>query len=219
MKSIISYIVVLVSILVMSWEQAYSQPLVWESQQLPEDAIRLRVLPNSDRPVDQWLKLLVRDAVTEQMQLWTSELDDSNAAEQKIRQQLPEIEALVNRTIQEQGFNYPVRVTFGDTDFPTIQYGNQVYPAGQYRAVLIEIGAADGKNWWCVLYPPLCLVDITTATVIDDNRVEADEMHSNNNVNQINSTNDSDKSNERNKNTDSEKQVEVKFFLAKIFNK
>lgn len=202
----------------MSWEQAYSQPLVWESQQLPEDAIRLRVLPNSDRPVDQWLKLLVRDAVTEQMQLWTSGLEDSNAAEKMIRQQLPEIEALVNRTIQEQSFNYSVRVTFGDTDFPTIQYGDQVYPAGQYRAVLIEIGAADGKNWWCVLYPPLCLVDIATATVIDD-QTQTDEMHTNNENSRNGVNNASSKNNGNDESNDGVGKVEVKFFLAKFFNK
>ena len=118
---IMTYIIMLLSILVMSWEQAYSQPLVWKSQELPGDAIRLRVLPNSDRPADQWLKQQVRDVVTKQMQQWTPDLQNSRQAELLIREKLYVIEELVKETIKQEGFNYPVRVTLGDTEFPTVQ--------------------------------------------------------------------------------------------------
>ncbi len=165
---IIGYIVLVMMVMVMSWEQVYSQPLLWNAEQLPEDSIRLRVLPNSDRPADQWLKLRVRDVVTQAMQEWTASLENRQQAEALISERLPDIERLVNETLMQEGFHYPVKVTFGNTEFPNVQYGAHIFPAGEYQAVLIEIGAAQGKNWWCVLYPPLCLVDIVSATVVEN---------------------------------------------------
>ncbi|OEH85427.1 stage II sporulation protein R [Desulfuribacillus stibiiarsenatis] len=179
---IVGYISILVCILVMSWEQAYSQPLLWKSQELPSDAIRLRILPNSDGAVDQWLKHRVRDAVTVEMKQWTTDVASSEQAQQLISSRIDTIQEIVNQTLKNEGFDYPVKVTLGDTDFPTVQYGEHIYPAGVYTAVLIEIGEAQGKNWWCVLYPPLCFVDIATAktTAIDasESQMQTSEIQS-----------------------------------------
>ncbi|OEF96765.1 stage II sporulation protein R [Desulfuribacillus alkaliarsenatis] len=209
---LIQYILVLVMILVMSWEQAYSQPLLWKSQELPEDAIRLRVLPNSDRPVDQWLKQNVRDAVTEYMQDLAEDFTSSDQAEQYLQKQIEVVTELVINTIREQGFNYNVNVRLDEAQFPTIKYGEHLYPAGVYKALIIEIGQAAGENWWCVLYPPLCLVDITSATIIDNEEPTSTTGNDLQNIKELKEL----KELKEQKQID---EVQYKFFLAKLFKR
>lgn len=81
-------------------------------------------------------------------------------ARQMIRQHLPLFQKLAMETIKKYGYAYPVKVQFGQVPFPTKLYGNQVYAAGNYEALLVTIGSGKGGNWWCVLFPPLCFVDM-----------------------------------------------------------
>ena len=123
---------------------------------LSEKVVRLHVLANSDSQEDQNLKLQVRDAVlarAEQLLLQTS---DRREAESVLRGQLLELERLASKTITEAGYEYPVSVELADTEFPTRQYDGFTLPAGEYLALRILIGAAEGQNWWCVVFPPLC---------------------------------------------------------------
>ncbi|MCP3775331.1 stage II sporulation protein R [Paenibacillus sp. MZ04-78.2] len=126
---------------------------------IPKEAIRLRILANSDAPADQWVKREVRDAVMEQMQSWATEPRGIEAARQTLRDHLPELDKLVGETLRKNGFDYTYRVELGMVPFPAKVYNNEVYPEGDYEALRIAIGAAEGQNWWCVLFPPLCFAD------------------------------------------------------------
>ncbi len=124
--------------------------------------IRFHVRANSDRESDQALKKKVRNAVLEKF----SNLSESESIEQtrvQLKGNLKAIEHEAARVIAQNGKNYPVRVEYGYADFPLKSYGQVTYPAGKYEAVQIIIGEGKGQNWWCVLYPPLCFVDISTS--------------------------------------------------------
>jgi len=129
-----------------------------QEQNLADSVLRLHVIANSDGPADQALKLAVKDDIVQFMK--EEFIDTSNAAEAKqlAEKDIPKIKAVAEAKIREQGYDYPVEVYVGEFDFPTKSYGNMVFPQGKYQAVRVVIGEGQGKNWWCVLFPPLCLV-------------------------------------------------------------
>lgn len=122
-----------------------------------ENTLRLHILANSDSPADQALKLKIRDAVLS----CSGELFSSCDTRQKMisaaQEQLPKIQQVAEQTALHNGYELPVTVSVTDMFFETRRYDHVILPAGTYTAVRIELGAAAGKNWWCVLYPPLCV--------------------------------------------------------------
>ncbi|MDF2960919.1 MAG: stage sporulation protein [Paenibacillus sp.] len=126
---------------------------------IPQESIRLRILANSDSPSDQWIKREVRDAIVGQMNEWVVRPQGIEEAREVVRKRLPELSELVGETLSKNGFSYSYEVELGVVPFPAKMYGNQVYPAGDYEALRVSIGTAEGQNWWCVLFPPLCFVD------------------------------------------------------------
>ncbi|MEK8133104.1 stage II sporulation protein R [Paenibacillus filicis] len=166
--------------LLMSWESSRANAMLFtgaasggtSGSVIPAESIRLRILANSDSASDQWIKREVRDAVIEQMNGWVTEPDGIEAARAIVRSHLGELEATVGETLRQGGFDYTYTVELGTVPFPTKMYGNQVYPAGDYEALRISIGAAEGQNWWCVLFPPLCFVD-SEMVVKKDNKAHA----------------------------------------------
>ncbi|MGM9532412.1 stage II sporulation protein R [Intestinibacter sp.] len=121
--------------------------------------IRFHVLANSDSEEDQQLKLKVRDAVIDYLQ---PKLQNSKSISESERIIINEEDNLINickDIIQENGYNYDVNIELGYSKFPTKQYSSVVLPAGEYKALRILIGKGQGKNWWCVMFPPLCFVD------------------------------------------------------------
>lgn len=150
-----------VVILFMSWEGQKVDTAAAEGL-IPQESIRLRILANSDGVGDQAVKRKVRDAVVEQMNAWVGELEDPQSLEAArgiIRDHLPEIGDKVQQTLADNGKEYNYQVELGVVPFPTKMYGGAVYPAGDYEALRITLGEGEGKNWWCVLFPPLCFVD------------------------------------------------------------
>lgn len=148
-------------ILLMSWEGQKSDTAAAEGL-IPQESIRLRILANSDSLGDQAVKRVVRDAVVEQMNGWVAELDQPESLEEAramVQLKLSDIEQRVEETLKASGKDYSYRVELGEVPFPTKIYGGAVYPAGDYEAVRVTLGAGAGKNWWCVLFPPLCFVD------------------------------------------------------------
>jgi len=140
------------------------------SNNIANSVFRLHVIANSDSPEDQNLKYIVRDAVTEFIKDITK---NSNSKEEVIRiakNNLDKLELIALNTIKEQGYNYSVKISIGNFSFPTKNYGDITLPAGFYDALKIEIGNAEGQNWWCVMFPPLCFVDTTTGIVPDDSK-------------------------------------------------
>lgn len=113
---------------------------------------RLHILANSDSYPDQWLKIKVRDAIIEN----TDVLEGGYHKERIDLRFLENIEDIAETTVKKYGFDYDVRAYFTNMYFDTRVYDNFAIPAGYYDAVRVEIGSGEGKNWWCVLFPPLC---------------------------------------------------------------
>ena len=135
---------------------------------IPKEAIRLRILANSNSPQDQEIKRIVRDRVNAQITEWVQDLTTLEEARMIILGNLGEIQAIAEQVLEEKKSAHRVETKFGKVRFPTKLYGNFLYPAGDYEAILITIGEGKGANWWCVLFPPLCFLDFSTGTAVSD---------------------------------------------------
>lgn len=128
---------------------------------IPDEAIRLRILANSDSEQDQELKRKIRDRVNEEITVWVEGLSSMENAREVITGNMDQIEEIVEEVMAEEGVVQSYNVDFGRVDFPTKMYGKFIYPAGDYEAILITLGEGTGANWWCVLFPPLCFLDFS----------------------------------------------------------
>lgn len=146
-----------------------------DTKVIPDEAIRLRILANSDAEEDQAVKRLIRDEVNEDITKWVEELTSLDEARDVITSHLPDIQATAEAVIKEQGLEQSVKVDFGQAEFPTKLYGQYLYPAGEYEAVIITLGEGDGANWWCVLFPPLCFLDFSNGTAVSQSPIVEDE--------------------------------------------
>ncbi len=123
--------------------------------------IRFHVIANSDSVCDQAVKLKVRDAVLDQVNTALSEAASKEEAAAILNAESDAIIDTANAVLTAEGFSYTTTAKLGTSVFPTKTYGSITLPAGKYNAYRIILGEGKGKNWWCVLYPPLCFVDLT----------------------------------------------------------
>ncbi|WP_413377919.1 stage II sporulation protein R [Alkalihalobacillus sp. 1P02AB] len=166
--NVIIYLLFSFFVLIVSWEFQHSQAVADFHQEInEEEAIRLRILANSDGIQDQMVKRSIRDKVNEQITEWVVGIDDLDEAGQLIKDNLSEIESIVEEELQKLRLNQDYTVEFDEVQFPTKIYGNIVYPAGWYNAVLITLGEGNGENWWCVLFPPLCFLDFENGEAVE----------------------------------------------------
>lgn len=133
-----------------------------------ESVVRLHILANSDSEEDQALKLKVRDAVVEAAAGWLDGAADADEALTLAEQRLPQLKAVAQQTVTDAGYDYPVAATLCTMYFTTRQYDTVTLPAGVYEAVRFTIGSGEGKNWWCVVYPPLCAGAAMERKTLDD---------------------------------------------------
>lgn len=162
------YIITSLLVLVMSWEaQRNISVAAADLVKIPEDAIRLRILADSDSPRDQWVKREIRDKVNAEITQWVTDLNSIEQARETIKAKLDKIEQIVETELTRVGITDSFSVDFDEVQFPTKLYGNIVYSAGNYEAVLITIGEGKGDNWWCVLFPPLCFIDFANGDAIE----------------------------------------------------
>lgn len=127
-----------------------------------EEPFRLHIIANSDAQKDQEVKLLVRDEI---LRITEEALSTSNSREETeayFRENLETIEQAAGKILEQQGIEYGVKAKVGVYQFPEKTYADTVYPAGEYHALRIILGNGEGHNWWCVMFPPLCLVDMET---------------------------------------------------------
>lgn len=134
---------------------------------IAEKIIRFHVIANSDTKADQNLKLAVRDAVGIKMSGLLKDAADRSRSEAVIRKNMEDMKQTAEKVIAERGYDYDVDICLTDTDFPVKTYGAYTFPAGNYEALEIVIGAGKGHNWWCVMYPNMCFSD-TRYEVIDE---------------------------------------------------
>lgn len=150
----------------LTWElailMALAVTLLWgawslhRQDNLQEKMIRLHVIANSDSDVDQTLKLHVRDAVLRRAEDILRRSADMTEARVHLRDSLPAIGDAAAQELAARGSSYSVSVSLEDTEFPCKTYDGFALPAGEYLALRVVIGAGEGRNWWCVVYPPLC---------------------------------------------------------------
>ena len=142
-----------------------------DKEKLEEDLIRLHVVANSDSAEDQQLKLQVRDAITAKLETVMSQLPDMEAAKTYLQENLPELERVANETLKAAGDSCRALVTLAREKFPTREYDTFTLPAGIYESLRVTIGSGEGKNWWCVVFPSLCVS--ATSDAFEDTAVSA----------------------------------------------
>lgn len=159
----------ILTILAPKWENAQASQ---EAAVIPDEAIRLRILANSDSRQDQQIKRAIRDEVNVHITEWVQDLTSIEAAREVIQGHLPDIRRIAEDYVKEQGVAQQVEVEFGKANFPTKLYGEYIYPAGEYEAIVITLGSGQGANWWCVLFPPLCFLDFSNGTAVSMSPME-----------------------------------------------
>lgn len=131
--------------------------VIADRQRLNEELIRLHVVANSDRVEDQELKLLVRDSIITSLRQALADVRDTEQAKEYLQENLPKLQELANKTLDAAGSAQQAVVTLCREGFPTRQYNTFSLPAGIYEALRVTIGDGAGKNWWCVVFPSLCV--------------------------------------------------------------
>ena len=122
-----------------------------------DSVLRLHVIANSNSKEDQELKLKVRDAILEKSEALFGNSNNRNEAIDIVRSNLPEIEKEAIEVIKREGYSYSVSVELGEENYPTKNYESFCFPSGNYMSLRIIIGEGEGENWWCVLFPPMCV--------------------------------------------------------------
>ena len=131
--------------------------VIADRQRLNEELIRLHVVANSDRVEDQELKLLVRDAIITSLRQALADVRDTEQAKEYLQENLPKLQELANKTLDAAGSAQQAVVTLCREGFPTRQYNTFSVPGGIYEDLRVTIGDGAGKNWWCVVFPSLCV--------------------------------------------------------------
>ena len=145
------------------------------SKNLSDAVFRLHVIANSNSDEDQKLKLLVRDALLDYMNIISSDCSTKEEAISLAIEHQNEFQDIAEQTILNNGYNYSVKININNFYFPTKNYGDISLPAGFYDALRVEIGEAKGKNWWCVMFPSLCFIDVSSGIVNDEAKENLEE--------------------------------------------
>lgn len=179
--------------------------------EVKDSLIRFHVIANSDNDEDQKLKLKVRDAVLDY--LYPSLNKSKSLAETRkiIREKMDNVKVIAEDIVKKNNYQYNVNVMLSKENFPEKAYGNIVLPQGKYEAFRIIIGSGQGHNWWCVMFPPLCFVDETKATVEYDKT--KDKIEKTEKIEKEKNINNADDNGKK----DANKKIEYKFKILEIF--
>ncbi len=145
------------------------------SYDLQDSVFRLHIIANSDSEEDQNLKYIVRDNLIQYMNSICSNSTSKEETVNIVSQHLSDFKDIAKQTIEDNGYSYDTNVSLGTFEFPTKIYADISFPAGYYDALKVEIGDSQGQNWWCVLYPSLCFVDVTSGIVPDESKQDLQE--------------------------------------------
>ncbi len=156
----VGIVILLVCLMALSFLPVHGEQEVYDT------VVRLHVLANSDTEEDQALKLKVRDAVLAVTSPLVEGCTTRDEAIEILNDHLSDLEAAAESAVEAEGYDYPVTVLLGEEDYPTRVYESCAFPAGTYLSLRVLIGEGEGQNWWCCLFPPLCL---SAATAKGDN--------------------------------------------------
>ena len=145
-------------------------------QGIAKEIFRLHVVANSDTEEDQNLKLHVKTKIVDYLEGILGEDRSLEATREAVKTHLDEIEEAAGQVIADEGYDYPVAAAVEKTYFPDKTYGDCTLPAGEYEALNVKIGKAEGHNWWCVLYPSLCFLDESHGIVSEEKKEDLREV-------------------------------------------
>jgi stage II sporulation protein R len=174
-KSFVFMLLLSINLVLVFFFWQYSTTKADQKGPIPQNAIRLRILANSDSPADQVVKRQVRDAVNADITKWVQDLKTTDQAKKVIRAHMPELERTVEQTLKRAHADSTYKIKLGQADFPTKMYGTFVYPAGKYDALVVALGDGRGANWWCVLFPPLCFLDFSNSEAVANPKAQVQE--------------------------------------------
>ncbi len=140
------------------------------SENLSSSVFRLHVIANSNSTEDQNLKYIVRDKLLDYMNVICKDCSTKEDVLKIAQDNKENFEKIALSTIKEQGYDYDVNINIGNFEIPTKYYGDISLPAGYYDALRVEIGDCKGENWWCVMFPPLCFVDVSSGVVPNESK-------------------------------------------------
>lgn len=146
-------------------EYVMDEEIIYDYEDVKDVVIRFHVLANSDTDEDQNLKLKVRDEILNYLKPYLENLESREDAKKVILDKEDEIKYIALKVIDENGYNYGVRTELARENFPEKSYGNITLPQGNYEAIRVIIGNGNGHNWWCVMFPALCFIDVTKGQV------------------------------------------------------
>jgi len=185
-----------------------------------DSLIRFHVLANSDNEEDQNLKLKVKNKVIEYLYPYLNDSKSLDESRQIIKNKMQDVKKLAEQVIKDNNYKYGIQIELSRENFPDKSYGNITLPQGNYEAFRIIIGDGQGRNWWCVMFPPLCFVDESKAEV-EYNKTENRINSKKNNLNlEMKSNSDENKSEELDNQDDKEKNeddIQIKFKIVEIF--
>lgn len=164
--------------------------------EIPNDVFRFHILANSDSEEDQALKLKVRDKVLERTKILFDTANSKSDAEEFVKANLETIEKIAQNEVYKNGYNYPVKAEVVNMHFDTRYYESYTLPSGMYDALRITIGNAKGHNWWCVMYPSICI------STVDEGKDKAKDALSDDEYSVV-----------------TDDKVEYKFFIVELFQK
>ncbi len=168
MKKTVRYLCLPISVMILIVVFLYIVPTK-EERGIYNKIIRLHVIASSDSEEDQALKLKVRDSVLNTVTEFINDCEEKDDAERIISNNISKIKSAAQKTVYENNSSYPVKVELSTEKYPTKEYGEVKLPSGEYCSLRVMIGEAKGKNWWCVLFPPLC----TGTSAVSDKFVSA----------------------------------------------
>ncbi len=174
------------------------------SSDLSNNLLRLHIVANSDSDDDQSLKLKVRDCLIEYLNSIVSPSNTKDEVVEILKEHINDMRNIALKAIYENGFDYDVTISLDHIDFPTKTYSDVSLPAGLYDAIDVHIGNSNGHNWWCVMFPPLCLVNDGTMEMSEDSENNLKENLDSEDYNLIMQNN---------------KTYEFKFKIVEIINK
>ncbi len=153
------YILVVIAIFILFF--VYIREQVDAEVVIPDGAIRVRVIANSNTIRDQSMKMLVKEYIEDNLSILLLDVDTTSEARDIIYDNIDDLNDHIQEIFLEHGYDMDYEVLFGDNYFPNKEYKGVIYYAGEYESLVVTIGEGQGDNWWCVLFPPLCLLDRT----------------------------------------------------------
>lgn len=152
------FVLFAIIIFILASAKSYSKTMF---NNISDNFLRLHIVANSDSTEDQMLKYEIRDSIIEYISPFFKNVNTKNEAIEVLKCHMDDIYYIAYQVIESNGYEYTVKASIGNFYFPTKEYGQIKLPEGYYDALKIEIGNSDGQNWWCVMFPSLCIIDTT----------------------------------------------------------